>query len=199
MKGPVNVVVEGPTDKDVATRILEECGIILGRFHGLKGRQSIERGITGFNNAAKHQAWFVLVDLDKDTCAGGLCRSWLENPNPLMCIRIAVREIESWLLADSERLSIFLKVSHALVPESPETLPDPKQALVNLARRSRSTKIRHGLVPREKSGRVVGELYTSMISEFILDTETGWRPDVAAQYAPSLDRCMKALRSRFTG
>ena len=197
MIAPLSVVVEGITDEVVVIRILEECGLKMGVVRGLKGRSSIEKGITGYNNAVKRSPWFVLVDLDQDSCAGELCQSWLPNPSPLMCLRVVIREVESWLLADAVRLAGFLKVSPTLLPDSPESLADPKRTLVNLARRSRSVKIRDGLVPRIASGRVVGELYTSLVTEFVMDREKGWRPAHAAQSAPSLDRCIKAIRKRF--
>jgi len=50
----------------------------------------------------------------------------------------------------------YLSVSANRVPREPEEVPDPKQALVNIARRSRNRAIRQDMVPREGSGRPVG-------------------------------------------
>lgn len=54
-----------------------------------------------------------------------------------MCFRIAVREVEAWLLADAEQAAGFLAVPLARIPAEPETLPDPKATLIALAGRSR--------------------------------------------------------------
>jgi hypothetical protein len=61
--------------------------------------------------------------------------AWLPDRCSKMLLRAVVREIESWLLADASGISRFLGVSVSLVPRDPESLKDPKQSLVNLARR----------------------------------------------------------------
>ncbi len=73
----------------------------------------------------------------------------------------------------------------------PESLQDPKAALVNLARRSRSRDIREGLVPGDKGGRDVGPTYTSQLVEYV---DSLWRPEVAAQYSDSLFRAIQSLK-----
>ena len=103
-----------------------------------------------------------------------------------MCFRVAVRQIEAWLLADSERLARFLSIAIARVPVDPEALDNPKETLVNLARHSRRRDIREDMVPRPRSGRSVGAAYTSRLIEF---AETQWRPEIAAERADSLRRC----------
>ena len=42
-------------------------------------------------------------------------------------------------MADNERLAAFIGVARSRVPTNPEGLEFPKQAMVNLARRSRHT------------------------------------------------------------
>jgi hypothetical protein len=54
------------------------------------------------------------------------------------------------------------------------------------------------MVPRHKSGRKVGPAYTPRLIEFITDTKNGWRPDVAAQFSDSLDRCIRSIKSLVT-
>ena len=155
------------------------------------GKSKILQSIPAYNSAAQHQPWFVLIDLDNDFPCGAKARqTWLPQPSSLMCFRIAVREIEAWLLADHDEASKFLGVSKALMPPQPEDVDDPKQLLVNLARRSRKRDIREGLVPRDGSGVNVGPTYASDISNF---SETNWRPEVARSLSPSLDKCLKRL------
>jgi hypothetical protein len=111
-----------------------------------------------------------------------------------MRLRVAVRKAEAWLLADRERLSRFLGVSADLIARKPEDLANPKREIVDLASRSRRRAIRQDMVPRQGSGRAVGPAYSSRLIEFVSDAQAGWRPDVAAENADSLRRCLKSLR-----
>ena len=73
---------------------------------------------------------------------------------------MVVRELESWLLADAAGLAAYLGLPRAVVPSQPESVGDPKLALVNLARRSRRTRLRDSIVPyqgglRRRLGRAM--------------------------------------------
>jgi hypothetical protein len=111
-----------------------------------------------------------------------------------MCFRVAVREVEAWLLGDRERLARFLDVDPGWIPSDPEGSPNPKTQVVNLARRSRRREIVADMVPRRESGRSEGSAYASRLIEFISDSRHGWRPTVAARSSDSLRRCLRCLR-----
>jgi hypothetical protein len=185
------LTVEGDLDEGVASRLAADAGFVPGAIYGKKGKQFVRAKIGSYNSAARYRPWFVLVDLDLGDCAPALVSDWLPAPAPLMLLRVAVREVESWLLADRETIAGFLGVRLAAVPLDPESLPDPKRTLVELARRSRRRALVEDLVPREAGGRVVGPAYSSRLREYV---ESAWRPDVAASHAPSLERCMRRLR-----
>lgn len=190
--GSVSVVVEGPSDEGAVRAIVRECGHDVARILGRKGRGYIEKNIKAYSEAARFSPWFVLIDLDNVAkCPGDLRVELLEQEHEQLVFRIAVVELEAWLLADRERVAQFLHVSQALIPRSPETLTGPKECLIGLARRSRSRTVREGLVPREGSGAQVGPQYVSMVNDF---GERLWRPEIAAEAAPSLHRCMQHLR-----
>jgi hypothetical protein len=110
-----------------------------------------------------------------------------------MCFRVAVREVESWLLADKHRFSAFFSLPLAAVPDDPDALLDPKAALLTAIARSRRNSIRADMLPRHSSGRRVGPAYVSRLIEFTSDRERGWRPDVAAERSESLARCLSRL------
>jgi len=134
----------------------------------------------------------VLVDLDRDAeCAPPLCEEWVPDPAPYLCFRVAVREVEAWLMADAVSLSSFLSVARSRIPVDPEQLFDPKTEMVNLARRSRRREIREDMVPRDQSGRSVGPAYVSRLIEYV---QTFWRPNVAIERAQSLRRAVACLR-----
>lgn len=111
-----------------------------------------------------------------------------------MCFRVAVREIESWLMADSERLARWLNIRASEVPIDPEAIDNPKEKLVELARQSRNRDIRMDMIPRPGSGRSVGPAYSSRMINFVSDGQRGWRPDVASSHCDSLKRCLNRLR-----
>jgi hypothetical protein len=111
----------------------------------------------------------------------------------MMCFRVAVRELEAWLMSDRQRIASFLGVSIAKVPRAPETLDYPKETMVDLARQSRSRDIREDMVPRPGSGRHVGPAYAARMIEYATSFDRGWRPEVAADHAPSLRRAREAL------
>ena len=111
-----------------------------------------------------------------------------------MCFRVAVRAIESWLLADREGLAHYLRIGRSIVPADPDNLLDPKGTVIELARRSRKRDIREDMSPRPGSGRRVGPAYTSRLIEFVEDRDNGWRPDVAVGASDSLRRCIVGIR-----
>lgn len=190
----LTAAVEGAVDEILIRRLCRFVGATLGQVHGRRGKAYIISKLSGYNYSAQFRHWVVLLDLDEDgPCAPDVLPRWLASPSRLMRLRIAVREVESWLLADPERLAIFLSVSPALIPSDPDSLGDPKRRMVELAKRSRRRAVREDMVPIQGSGQPVGPAYTSRMIEFIRNSESGWRPDVAAQNSDSLRRCISAI------
>jgi hypothetical protein len=112
-----------------------------------------------------------------------------------MQLRVAVRAIEAWLLADAEHLAAFLRVPRARIPPDPDAEPDPKNTLIALARRGSNRAICSDIVPRQGSGGRVGPGYSGRIIEFVSGAAHPWRPEVAVQRSDSLRRCVAALRN----
>jgi hypothetical protein len=162
----ISAAVEGIVDRAVVERIAREWGLSIYNFHGLRGKQFLRQRIAAFNNAARFNPWLVLVDLDRCDCAPALLLEWLGAPSQFMRLRVAVRAIEAWLMADAASLSDFLHVRPSLVPGTPDVLGDPKQTLINLARRSTKAEIRRDMVAREGSGNIIGPAYASRLMEY---------------------------------
>jgi hypothetical protein len=187
----ISGAVEGIVDEAVLRCLVRHVGAEPGPIHGRNGKQHLLQRLSGYNQAAHIAPWVVLVDLDQDgNCAPPLRTRWLPRPAPRMCFRIAVREVEAWLLADRDRLAPFLGVARTRVPLLPEGVTDPKRAMVELARHSQRRAIQEDMIPRLGSGRTVGPAYASRLIEFV---EATWRPDVAAEHADSLRRCCERL------
>lgn len=188
----VSVAIEGQSDEGAARKLLSTSGLEIGGLYGRRGKGDLLRRLSGFNQAAKFTPWFVAVDLDRDfECPGEAAVSWISSPADQMFFRVVVRELEAWLLADVETAARFLGVRQSLLPSAPEDLDDPKGALIQLARRSNKRSIREGLVPRPGSGSSIGPTYASDVSAF---GETTWRPEIAAERAPGLARCLVRLQ-----
>jgi hypothetical protein len=191
----ISGAVEGLVDRAVLQCLIEHVGAVPGPIYGGTGKAQLRRQIGGYNNAARFSPWVILVDLNREAeCAPPLVGTWLPDVAPQMAFRVVVRTIEAWLLGDRQRLAAFLGVGVTRVPREPETLPDPKGAMVDLARQSRRRTIRDDMVPRPASGRVVGPAYTSRLVEFATDRRHGWRPAVAARSCDSLARCVRRMR-----
>ena len=194
-KVAVSGAVEGILDEAVVRRLTADLGIQVGAVFGRSGKPHLKARIDGYNRAARFSPWVVVVDLDNDfECAPSLCAEWLPSPAEHMCLRVAVREIESWLLADRSGIASFLGVSKSRIPQTVDDLDDPKQTLINLARGSRRKAIREDMAPRPGSGASEGPAYTSRMSEFVAKGGRGrWQPSSAADVSPSLSRCIRAL------
>ena len=188
----VTVAVEGDSEVPIIDRILDLVGIERGVVYGLKGKDFLDNRLLNYNQAARHSGWLILRDLDHDAgCAPALIEGLLPSRSSGMLLRVPVRAVEAWLLADRERVAEFLGVRQHLVPVNPEQEEDPKGFVVSLARRSRRRDVREDMVPQRGTSSRVGPGYSARIMEF---AGGRWRPRVAARRSPSLAACIAALR-----
>ena len=87
-------------DQAVVQKLVHYAGGRVGQIYGRNGKPALRAKIRGYNNAARRAPWVVLVDLDSDAdCAPPLLHEWLTEPAPNICVRIAVRGVEAWLMA----------------------------------------------------------------------------------------------------
>lgn len=187
----VSVATEGAVDSAPARRVCKEVGLEVVAVHGERGKQRLDRSLDGYNAAARHGSWFVLRDLDADAgCAPDLRERLLATPSRGMTFRIAVREIESWLIADHSSFSRYFAVSAERVTNDPESIRHPKDYLVGVVRHSRSRRMREDVVPRDRSRARVGPGYASRLIEYIW---TAWSPMTASTRSESLRRCLDRL------
>ena len=192
---PLTIVVED----DLSEALTRKLVVSIKRFEihlclDKRGASYLEKNIAKFQKAARHQPYLVVTDLDNPSrCPAILCHDWLgRHPEPHLLFRVAVMESESWLLAHREAAVEHLKINarKAKIPDNTDSLPDPKQFLVNLARRSRSRRIRDELVPPPGSTSQVGPNYNANLSIFIRNL---WDPEIAARHSPSLQRTLYRL------
>jgi hypothetical protein len=155
------------------------------------GFGKIKKNIGAYNSAAKYGYYFVITDLDRTyDCAPLLIDDWLlEQRNDQLIFRVAVREIESWFLADRKNFATFFSVSRELVPQKPDTVADSKLTVISLAKRSKKRSIREALVPVDDYASI-GPGYNLIFQDYI---QNHWDIVAARQYSPSLDKALRAL------
>lgn len=196
MTVPVTLAGEGYVDVLVLERLADKLGLSGVIQYDCGGKPALHRRLPGFNAAAARSPWVVLADLDQEPCAAEHVRELLPHPERLMVLRLAVRAVEAWLMADAAALAAWLRVTPARVPGAPDQLENAKQSLVNLARSSRSSALRQDIVPRAGSGRTVGPAYSSRVGEFVTDH---WDPERAAGSSDSLRRAVTRIGSLAAG
>lgn len=191
---PVNLAVEDELSEAVVRRLLRHAGraYAIGTTYGLRGNGYLRRNIEGWNRAARGKPFILVTDLDRYACPSALISDWLDRQrHPNLVFRVAVREIEAWILADRSTLANYLVVSEELIPARAEAEEDPKGTLINVARRSRNRSIRERIVPRPGSTAQQGPDYNACLSEFVA---TRWNIATAAGAALSLSRAVRSFR-----
>lgn len=150
-----------------------------------------------FNNMAKACPVILLTDLDQRSCAPELVADWLKQPkHPDFLLRVAVREVEAWLLACDEALGEYLAIRHFHPFPSPEELDDPKLELLKLAEGSSKRGIREAVARRDTGGNLrQGPAYNSTLGAFV---DRLWEPRIASSRCPSLKRALSALEQLET-
>lgn len=188
------IAVEDRVSEVVAQRISEAAGLTVCQTIGLKGNSYLRNKANALNQTARGFPILLLTDQDRHAnCPASIIGDWLASQaEPNLLFRVAVMEVESWVLADAEPLGRFLGVPLNKITRAPDLLADPKAHLVELARRSRKRRIREDIVPTPtaRSTRKVGAGYNSLVPEFVLGF---WRPAEARRHSPSLHRAMKRL------
>jgi hypothetical protein len=190
----ITLVFEDEPTYQVMLKILAQSQYRFSEIRSIpcSGFGKIKRNIIAYNKAAKHGFYFIITDLDRYDCAPALIDEWLpDEQNPQLLFRIAVHEIESWLLADRNNFASYLSVNRALIPLNPDDIPDPKQTIINLARKSRKRQIREGIPPIDKYASI-GPGYNIEFRNFITNH---WDISNASNHSQSLARAIRNFNS----
>ena len=193
------IATEDSLSQTVAARLITETGHIVVDFIPKDRRRHAGFGylkakLSSFIASCQGGLNFlVLTDLDTRPCPLCLLHDWLgttAKPDSLL-LRIAVREVESWVLADRSGFAEWLGVSEAAVPMSPDACLDPKADLLKLAANSTNRKLREGLRPKKGAISKIGLEYNDLLSSFVRDQ---WQIEMASLISPSLERTICRLR-----
>ncbi len=197
---PINLAVEDELGEQMLRVLLAQSGrdFQVGAVYGKRGKSYLKKSLLAFNNAAKGMAYIVFADLDNEPCVPALIEAWFKCPivnYPIrrtanLLFRIAVREVESWIIADREAFAGFLGISVAKIPLQTDTIADPKAFVLGLARYCRKRDLREDLLPRPGDSRQIGPDYNGRLTEFL---HTSWRVKIAEFHSQSLAETRKML------
>jgi hypothetical protein len=189
----IALATEDELSEAVGLRLVEElsttCAVTLmfrrSRFGYLKSRLDM------FCRIARRQPVLLMTDLDNCICAPDLIAQWMGRRNhpQKLIFRVAVREVEAWLLADHVAMQALFGKKIRNLPEQPDTLGDPKRTLLTLARKA-PRAIRKDLIVEQGTIASQGIGYNVRLCAFVRET---WNPERAAVRSDSLRRVRERL------
>lgn len=182
----------------------EQVGLCLVTEVGLHAHQCLRRGGSGylrsrvcnFCQMAAREPVILITDLDQSACAPALIADWLqgaEQPAGFV-FRVAVREIESWLIADHDALRALMGQRVRAITEDPDSLNDPKRTLLKIAEKA-PRDVRDDLLARRNAVASQGLGYNARLCAMVREH---WSPTRAANRSPSLARMRRRLRELAT-
>jgi hypothetical protein len=189
------LATEDALSESVGRRLLAELPGEVEVSHALRkgGRGYLRMRMSSWRQMARHQDVLVLTDLDLIDCPPTLLREWFagQGAPPGLLLRIAVRTIESWVLADHAAMRQLIGRKVAL-PACPDELRNPKQHLLKLAQHA-PRDVRLDIVKQTGAMASQGVGYNTRLTEWVTST---WSPGRAAERSPSLQRTRARLRER---
>ncbi|OMG64418.1 hypothetical protein AUR61_011225 [Stutzerimonas balearica] len=193
----VYVVGEDIACCSLAKAILEQLKLGVASYeqntHGFGELVKIIDKMNGV--AANAMPVLMIADGDQSECVVEQINSWMPaHPADKFVLRLAVREAESWVLADREGLSEFAQVDVSVVPREPDDIRDPKQSLLSIIRKSKRRDLKEEMLPGKKSKAPVGLGYNLHLSTFIREN---WSLARASNNSPSLARAIPRLAERL--
>jgi hypothetical protein len=161
-----------------------------------KGSGNLKKMIPAVRNMVRDGVVaIILTDLDTVECAPELIRNWFSARGGVSVVpkglffRVAVREVESWLIADRSVIARFLNIPISNFSEDPDLLDDPKAHLLGIINAKGTKKIHREMLPGRYSR--VGPEYNNVLCNFV---SRCWNPERAAKNSLSLSRALSALK-----
>lgn len=157
------------------------------------GNGYLRSNLKKFFEIANRTPFLLVTDLDRNECASTLLSDWLGSVNvPIpekMLLRVAVREIEAWLLADHQGISTL--INREFSTNNPDSILNPKRKLIQLAKKA-PRDIRLDITIRDGALATQGPGYNARLVDFVRNT---WCPIRASNNSNSLKRCCERLES----
>jgi hypothetical protein len=160
------------------------------KIHG-----QLKKNFEKYCQRARREAVLLIVDMDcpstKHPCLPALINEWTKGRDTprQMFFRVAVHEIESWLMADHEAMQILIG-HNVKLPPNPDDLVDPKIVLLNMLKQVKR-HLRDGVVRVHGSNVSQGVAYNAVLGKLV---DEHWSPERATQKSESLSRAFSRLR-----
>lgn len=184
----VALATEDELSEAVGKRLLIDAGYQLDPAPLLRrnGSGYLRSKMDSWCEMAKRKPVFLLTDLDRTACPVELRAAWIGNRNPSenLVMRIAVREVEAWILADHQALKTIVGGRGSL-PADPDLIPDPKQYFLRLVAKQARREVREELVAGAGAIASQGIGYNARLSHLV---STVWSPERAALRSKSLHK-----------
>lgn len=180
----VFLATEDELSESLGEKLVNLAGLCVDHRIRRNGAGYLRSRIKNFCEIARRFPVVLITDLDMVECPVTLKRQWLgANPVPDdLIFRVAVREIESWVLADHQGIYDLMGDRVGLLPDQVDLLADPKRVMLDAASRARRD-IREELVTTRGALASQGMGYNQVLSNFIRRT---WSFEQASQRSPSL-------------
>lgn len=193
MANPAIVFGEDVLCCALGSAMLGQIGCSVRALPPAGGVGKFKDGIPRMNDvASKGFTVLMIADADQAVCPPAQLGSWVPRAvHPNLLLRLAVRESESWVLADRHAFAEFAQVSAAVVPRLPDELPDPKGSLLHLIRRGKRRDLRDEMLPTRGSRSKIGLGYNAQLQRFVCER---WNADRALEQSPSLARAVRRIR-----
>jgi hypothetical protein len=190
------VVVEDILSEAVMSRLLGHIGYEgHATYVVTRGNGQIRNNMEKYKAASRVIPHIVLTDLDRYSCPPTLLDAWGIGTLPTtLLLRVAVREVEAWLMSDRKNLAAFLSSAVTRLPVYPEKETDPKITLFNVIRKTRKRRLIDEMVPQP--GAHIGPLYNERMCEFV---RNHWQVEIAKENAPSLARTHRRISTFLKG
>lgn len=190
---PIGIATEDQLSEAIALRLLADVQVAHCITHrlGKGGFGYLKSKMDSWYQMAQVQVMLILTDLDRANCLLEFREQWLTaHPPKNLVFRIAVREVESWVLADHVAMRTLIG-TRGVLPPAPDGLADPKQFFLGLVKKSAPKTIRDDLL-KEVDGKLAQGLgYNARLSAWV---GSEWSPERAAERSPSLARARLRLR-----
>ncbi len=190
----INIICEDSLHVAVIRRLIDiyNPSLRINVINKLGSRSEIEKRIVIYNGSPEDVSYFIMIDLDSDQCAPALINKLLpRGVNSNNIVRIAVRQIESWLLADSKNLSSYFGIKNSLIPNNTDMLSNSKNFLIEIAKQSNRSIIKCNIVPDSAGTAKQGPDYNYPLIIFILEK---WDPNAGMIKSDSLKKAIDAVR-----
>ena len=190
----IALATEDELSEAVGSRLVAEVAPALEINLRLRrgGSGYLRSKLRNFHEMARRQPVLLITDLDRSPCPATLIAQWSRQirRNDGLLFRVAVHEIEAWLLADHEAIGNLFGGRTRKLPERPDAIADPKRALLDLAAAA-PRRIRANLRAEEGAIAAQGLGYNRTLAEWV---HQKWSPERASSRSESLHRTRLRIR-----